>query len=77
MRPNRCDCCGDKFGLVSHSFWNRRFCCKPCRNAYQAKNSRLHRLAVRLADNAGHSFEWLKSTVQDRGLASQAGNAGS
>jgi hypothetical protein len=77
MRPNRCDCCGEKFGLVSHSSWNRRFCCKPCKQVYQTQNSRPRRWAAFLARNADRGIDWAMSTVQLRTVASHAGRAGS
>jgi hypothetical protein len=77
MRPNRCDCCGGKFGLVSHSSWSRRFCSKLCKKVYRAESSRPPRWAVLLAGNVGRGLDWAMSTVQLRDLASHAGNAGS
>jgi hypothetical protein len=77
MRANRCDCCGRKFGLVSHTTWNKRFCCKPCKRHYQAENSRLRRWAVLLAGSAGRSLDWAMSMAQNRNWASQARSAGS
>jgi hypothetical protein len=77
MRANRCDCCGEKFGLVTHGSWNRRFCCKPCKQVYRAKNSRLRRWAAWLASNAGRDLDRAMSMVPQRHWASQARNAGS
>jgi hypothetical protein len=77
MRPNRCDRCGVKFGLVSHSSWSRRFCSKPCRQVHQAENGRLRRWAVSLVRNAGLGLDWAMSMVQLRNWTGQAENAGS
>jgi hypothetical protein len=77
MRPNRCDCCGEKFGLVTHGSWYRRFCCKPCKRVYLADNSRFRRWAVWLAGAAGRDRDWAMSMVLNRNWASQARNAGS
>jgi len=63
MRPNRCDCCGDKFGLVSHSSWNRRFCSRLCRRVYQFDKFR----SARWADFVGkvaRGLDRLKFTVE-------------
>jgi hypothetical protein len=77
MRLNRCDCCGEKFGLVTHSSWSRRFCCKPCKRVYLARNSRFRRWAALLAGNAGRGLDWAMPMVQQRHWASHAGNVGS
>jgi len=77
MRANGCDCCGGKFGLVSHSSWSRRFCSKPCKQVYRALNSRPRRWAVSIAGNIGRGLDWAMSPVQARNLTSHAGNAGS
>jgi hypothetical protein len=80
MRLNRCDCCGHKFGLVSHSFWNRRFCSRLCRRVYQADNSRLPLWAALLTVKADRCLEWamsIMSMVPHLNWASQAENAGS
>jgi hypothetical protein len=77
MRANRCDRCGVKFGLVSHSSWRRRFCSKPCRQVHQAENSRLRRWSLYFADHGGRSLEWTMSMVQLLNWAGHAENAGS
>jgi hypothetical protein len=77
MRANRCDCCGGKFGLVSHGSWHRRFCCKPCQQVYRALKSRPRRWAVSIAGKLGRGLDWAMSTVQLRDLASHGANAGS
>ena len=77
MRANRCDRCGVKFGLVSHSSWSRRFCSKPCRRVHLAENSRLRRWTVSFARNAGRGLDWAMSMVQLRNWAGQAESAGS
>jgi hypothetical protein len=35
MRPNRCDCCGGKFGLVLHRSWGKGFCSKHCKRVHR------------------------------------------
>jgi hypothetical protein len=77
MRPNRCDCCGDKFGLVTHGSWSRRFCCKPCKRVYKAKNSRLQRWAALLAVIGDRDLNLATASVQNRNWASHPGTAGS
>jgi hypothetical protein len=77
MRLNRCDRCGEKFGLVSHSSWNRRFCSKPCRQVHQAENSRLRRWSAFFAGHGGRALEWAMSMVQLRNWSGHAENAGS
>jgi hypothetical protein len=77
MRLNRCDCCGHKFGLVSHSFWTRRFCSKLCRRVYRTDKSRLPLWAALLTVKADRGLDWAMTMVPHRHSASLAGNAGS
>jgi hypothetical protein len=77
MRANRCDCCGEKFGLVSHNRWNRRFCSRFCRRIYQAEHSRIEPWIVAVAGHAGRAIDWSMSMMQHRNWASQAENSGS
>ena len=77
MRPNRCDCCGGKFGLVSHESWTRRFCSRLCKKTYRAESSRLQLWTVLLARDAGRALDRAMSMVQYHNWASQAGHAGS
>jgi hypothetical protein len=77
MRLNQCDCCGHKFGLVSHSLWNRRFCSKLCRRVYQADNSRLPLWATLFVYKADRGLDRIKSMVPHPNWASQAENSGS
>ena len=77
MRLNQCDCCGHKFGLVSRSLWNKRFCSRLCRRVYQADNSRLPLWAALLAYKVDRGVDWLMSIVRHRDWASQPENAGS
>jgi hypothetical protein len=77
MRLNRCDCCGHKFGLVSHSLWNRRFCSKLCRKVFQADNSRLPLWAALTAYKVDRALDRVMSMVPHPHWAGQAENAGS
>jgi hypothetical protein len=80
MRLNQCDCCGHKFGLVSHSFWNWRFCSKLCRRVYRTDKSRLPLWAALITVKADRSLDWamsIRSTGSHRHWASQAQNSGS
>jgi hypothetical protein len=77
MRLNQCDCCGGKFGLVTRSLWNRRFCSKLCKQVYQVQKRRSTHWADALAGHAAHGLDRLKMTLQFRGWASPLGNAGS
>jgi hypothetical protein len=44
MRQNRkpqvCDRCGGRFGMVTHRWWGNKFCRRSCRDAY------LHEIAL-------------------------------
>jgi hypothetical protein len=80
MRLNQCDCCGHKFGLVSHSLWNRRFCSKLCRRVYRTDKSRLPLWAALLTVKADRGLAWAMSTtsMESHGhWASQPENSGS
>jgi hypothetical protein len=77
MRLNQCDCCGRKFGLVSHSLWNRRFCSKLCLKVYQADNSRLPIWAALIACKADRGLDRIMSMVPRRRWAGQTESAGS
>jgi hypothetical protein len=68
MRPNRCDCCGGKFGLVSRSLWSRRFCSKPCQQAYQVQ-TRSIRWVDFLPGHVARGLDRLKSMIQNRSWA--------
>lgn len=39
---NRCTRCGRKFGLVSHRYWDLRFCSKGCKDNFLAKAAKEH-----------------------------------
>ena len=77
MRPNQCDCCGGKFGLVTRSLWSRRFCSKLCKQVYQVQKRRSPHWADLLAGHAAHGLDRLKLTLQFRSWANHLGNAGS
>jgi hypothetical protein len=34
MRPQVCDHCGGRFGLVTHRWWNNKFCKRTCKEAH-------------------------------------------
>jgi hypothetical protein len=77
MRMNRCDCCGHKLGLVSHSSWTRRFCSRLCRRVYRTDKSRLPVWAELLTVKADRRLGRAMTMVPHPHWASQAGNAGS
>ena len=33
-QPRVCDYCGGRFGLVTHRWWNNKFCKRTCKGAY-------------------------------------------
>ncbi len=68
MRPNQCDCCGGKFGLVTRSLWSRRFCSKLCKQVYQVQRRRSTHWADALAGHAARGLDRLKLTLQFREL---------
>ncbi len=77
MRPNQCDCCGGKFGLVSCSLWGRRFCSKLCKQVYQVQKRRSTHWADVLAGRLAHRFDQVRLMFQSRTWTSYLGNAGS
>jgi hypothetical protein len=77
MRPNQCDCCGGKFGLVSRSLWGRRFCSKLCKQVYQVQKRRSTRWADVLAGRVARGLDRVKPMLQSRTWTSPLGNAGS
>jgi hypothetical protein len=56
-RPNRCDCCGGKFGLVLHRSWGRRFCCKPCKWLHETQQERARRWVAFSPNRAGAKLD--------------------
>jgi hypothetical protein len=78
MRPNQCDCCGGKFGLVSrNNLWGRRFCSKLCKQVYQVQKRRSTHWADFLAGRVARGLDRVKLTFQSRTWTSHLGNAGS
>jgi hypothetical protein len=39
-KPQVCDRCGGRFGMVTHRWWGNKFCTRSCRDAY------LHEIAL-------------------------------
>jgi hypothetical protein len=33
-RPQVCDHCGGRFGMVTHRWWGNKFCKRTCKGAY-------------------------------------------
>jgi hypothetical protein len=33
-KPQRCDRCGGRFGMVTHRWWGNKFCKRTCKEAY-------------------------------------------
>jgi hypothetical protein len=77
MRPNQCDCCGGKFGLVSRCLWGRRFCSTLCKQVYQVQKRRSTHWADVLAGHAVRGLDRLKLTFQSRSWADYLRNASS
>ncbi len=76
MRPNRCDCCGEKFGLVLHRSWGRGFCSKHCKQVYQEQKRWPAPWTRFLAHCVGHRLGATIPTMQYRNWASHPGHAG-
>jgi hypothetical protein len=35
MKPQTCDHCGGRFGMVTHRWWGHKFCKRACKDAYR------------------------------------------
>jgi hypothetical protein len=77
MRPNVCDCCGGKFGMVSQNLGAKRFCSRLCRRAYLFDKWRSAHVVDQVSQVIARAAGKIKSMAQHRGCASHLENAGS
>ena len=77
MRPNVCDRCGGKFGMVSRNLGGKRFCTRLCRRAYLFDKWPSAHLADQLCRLIKRAAGKIKSMAQHRGSASHLESAGS
>ena len=77
MRPNSCDCCGGKFGMVSRNLWGRRFCSRLCRRVYLFDKWRSAHWIDSLSSRVARATARIKSMALHRDCASHLERAGS
>ena len=77
MRPNVCDCCGGKFGMVSRNLGRKRFCSRLCRRAYLFDKWRSAHFLDALSQLSARAIGKIKSMIQHRRCASHLESAGS